>query len=254
MKRSAASAARPIASIVAEVRAVRAALKATASAARAAGAKAYLKSDLEFLGADQPAVRRVGAELAKRVRSSGDESLRPLVRALWATRVHELRSVAIALLEWRSEALGAQDIPLLERMLRESRSWAYVDWLATKVLAPMLLRVDALRLTLPRWARDEDFWIRRASLLTLMPPVVRGQVLFSAFAVLAIPMLGEKEFFIRKAIGWVLRAVSKVNPAPVASFLRTHRKDVSGLTLREGGKYLPVRERRALGLAPQPER
>jgi len=59
-------------------------------------------------------------------------------------------------------------------------------------------------------------------------------------------MLGEKEFFIRKAIGWGLREVSKKDPAVVAAFLRTHRADVSGLTMREGAKYLPARDRKAL--------
>ena len=83
-----------------------------------------------------------------------------------------------------------------------------------------------------------------------MSPVVRGDVPFSAFAALAVPMLGEKEFFIRKAIGWVLRAVSKEDPATVAAFLRAHRADVSGLTLREGAKYLPARDRKALLAEP----
>lgn len=232
--------------VAAEVRAVHDALEAVASPARAEGAKAYLKSDLTFLGADTPAVRRIGKALARRVRASGDEPLRALVNALWRTRVHELRAVALELLAQRVAALGADDLPLLERLLRESRTWAYVDWISTRVLAPMLPRVDALRAALPRWAGDGDFWMRRTALLTLMPPIVRGQAPFTAFAALAVPMLGDKEFFIRKAIGWVLRAVSKKDPATVAAFLRAHRADVSGLTLREGAKYLPARDRKAL--------
>ncbi len=232
--------------VAAVVREVRDELARKASAKRAAGAKAYLKSDLEFLGADQPAIRRVGKALAGRIREAGDEPLRAVVSALWRTRIHELRSVAIALLEQRESVLDAHDLPLLERLLRDSRTWAYVDWISTKVLAPMLVRDEGVRAVLPRWATDDDFWIRRAALLSLMPPVVRGEAPFSAFAVLAAPMLGEQEFFIRKAIGWVLRAVSKKNPAPVAAFLRAHRADVSGLTMREGAKYLPVKDRRAL--------
>lgn len=86
----------------------------------------------------------------------------------------------------------------------------------------------------------------RAALLSVLPLVKRGQAPFSAFAVLAVPMLGEREFFIRKAIGWGLREISKTDPGVVAAFLRAHRADVSGLTLREGAKYLPARDRRAL--------
>jgi len=232
--------------VAAEVRDVRAALEADATAERAAAQQAYLKSELEFIGADQPAIRRVGKDLARRVQDADDEPLRAIVSALWRTRVHDLRSVAIALLELRQSVLTADDLPLLERLLRDSGTWAYVDWLSTKVLAPLLLREPALRATLPRWAGDGDFWIRRAALLTLMPPVVRGEVPFSAFTALAVPMLGEQEFFIRKAIGWVLREVSKTQPAMVAKFLRTYRDDVSGLTMREGAKYLSAKDRKAL--------
>jgi 3-methyladenine DNA glycosylase AlkD len=51
-------------------------------------------------------------------------------------------------------------------------------------------------------------------------------------------MLEEREFFIRKAIGWVLREVSKTRPALVRGFLARHRDRASGLTLREATKYL----------------
>jgi 3-methyladenine DNA glycosylase AlkD len=240
--------------VAGELRTVHDALEAAGTEARAEGAKAYLKSDLAFLGADMPTIRRVSKALAARVKAAEDEPLRALVNALWRTKIHEMRAVAIALLEQRVEALEASDLALLERLLRESQTWAYVDWICLKVLAPMLLRVDPLRGTLARWAVDKDFWIRRSALLTLMPPVKAGRVPFSAFAVLAVPMLGEQEFFIRKAIGWVLREVSKANAAVVTGFLRAHRNEVSGLTLREGVKYLPARDRKALLAEPPAQR
>jgi 3-methyladenine DNA glycosylase AlkD len=232
--------------IATEVRELRRALAAAGTPARAAGAKAYLKSDLIFLGADTPTLRRLGNALAQRVKAEGDRTLRPLVQALWATRVHELRAMALVLLERRVSALDAGDLPLLERLVRESRTWAYIDWISNKVFGKMVMHVDAVRRAVPRWATDHDFWVRRTALLTIGRPVVLGEAPFTAFTVLAIPMLGEREFFIRKAIGWVLRDVSKRRPSEVAAFLRTHRADVSGLTLREGAKYLPARDRREL--------
>jgi 3-methyladenine DNA glycosylase AlkD len=53
-------------------------------------------------------------------------------------------------------------------------------------------------------------------------------------------MLHEREFFIRKAIGWVLREVSKKRPSLVQEFLREHGERASGLTMREATKYLPA--------------
>ena len=56
-------------------------------------------------------------------------------------------------------------------------------------------------------------------------------------------MLDEREFFIRKAIGWVLREVSKTRPDLTYAFLRKHRDRVSRLSLLEGAKYLPTPKR-----------
>ena len=67
-------------------------------------------------------------------------------------------------------------------------------------------------------------------------------------------MLDEQEFFIRKAIGWVLRETSKKRPKLVYDYLRPRRDRVSGLTLREGAKYLSDAQRRSLGLAPWRDR
>jgi 3-methyladenine DNA glycosylase AlkD len=89
------------------------------------------------------------------------------------------------------------------------------------------------------WAWDGDFWVRRASLLAELRPIRRGADL-DRFLARAEPMLDEREFFIRKAIGWVLREAGKRRPESVVAWLtpRTHR--ASGVTMREAVKYLPA--------------
>ena len=47
-----------------------------------------------------------------------------------------------------------------------------------------------------------------------------------------------KYFFIRKAIGWVLREYSKTNPKAVEKFITRHELRLSNLSIREGSKYL----------------
>jgi len=81
-------------------------------------------------------------------------------------------------------------------------------------------------------------WICRASLLAELQPLRKGGDL-GPFLRRADAMLDEKEFFIRKAIGWVLREVGKRRPEEVVAWVapRTHR--ASGVTMREAVKYLP---------------
>ena len=56
-------------------------------------------------------------------------------------------------------------------------------------------------------------------------------------------MLEEREFFIRKAIGWVLRDTARKRPEMVAEWLRPRVQRASGLTVREAVKPLPPETR-----------
>lgn len=49
-------------------------------------------------------------------------------------------------------------------------------------------------------------------------------------------MLEEKEFFIRKAIGWALREYARVDPEWVRGYVSTH--ELSPLSTREALKHL----------------
>jgi 3-methyladenine DNA glycosylase AlkD len=50
----------------------------------------------------------------------------------------------------------------------------------------------------------------------------------------------EKEFFIRKAIGWTLRQYARTDPDRVSAFVLAHRDLWSGLTFREASKHLDI--------------
>jgi 3-methyladenine DNA glycosylase AlkD len=214
-------------------------LRSVGSAERAEGEKAYLKSDLDFLGATLGDIRRVARQVWHEHRPMAHDDLVELVDALWRRPIFERRMAAAILLELGADALSVDDLPFLDRLLRESRTWALVDWIAGDVVARMRIADPAVESTLARWATDDDFWIRRSALLAHLRRLRTGDDL-GAFADYADQMLEEREFFIRKSIGWVLREAAKRRPEQVTAWLapRTHR--ASGVTMREAVKYLPA--------------
>jgi 3-methyladenine DNA glycosylase AlkD len=232
--------------VKAQVRAFARGFRAAGKPERAEFEKGYHKSALSFHGVDAKTIRTAAATFKREHKQLDHDELIALVDALWASRYFDLRSVALELLTRYGKLLTVDDGPLLERLLRESKGWAHVDWLSTSIVGPLVERNPKLEKTLKRWSRDDDFWIRRASMLSLLRPLRRAEGNFELFAVFAARMIEEKEFFIRKAIGWVLREVSKKRPALAYGFLDEHVDVVAGLTLREGSKYLPQRQRDSL--------
>ena len=221
-------------------RRIEAALRAHADPARARGAKAYLKSEWEFIGVATPVFRRlIKSELAA-TPLRDRTALLATVSALWTDEVFELRAAAVELLDRHGSLLLPQDLALVERLVRESQTWALVDGLAAHVAGSLVERNPTLARTLDRWARDADFWVRRSAMLALLVPLRRGGGDFERFSRYADAMLDEREFFIRKAIGWVLRDTSKKRPAMIAEWLAPRMQRASGVTRREALKYLDV--------------
>lgn len=232
--------------VEAEVAALTRELRALGTVPRAVHEKAYLKSRLEFYGATVPAIRSVAKDFVAKKPDLDRRGLLSLVKALWNQPVHELHMVAIELLDLRKELLQAEDLARCETMLRTSHTWAYVDSLAASVVGSLVVRYPQLTDTLDRWAKDQDFWIRRSAMLALLLPLRRGEGDMDRFLRYADGMLQEKEFFIRKSIGWVLRESARKRPEVVRDFLGARLDRVSGLTLREGSRHLPAADRDAL--------
>ena len=231
----------------AEAADIEAALARAGTADRAAGSKAYLKSDLTFTGATVPQARGVVTAWRKTRPALDREHLLAVATRLWSRPVFECKMAALLMLTDRRQLLEAADLALVERLLRDSGTWALVDAMAADVAGSLVTRFPELYPTLDRWATDPDFWIRRSALLALLVPLRRGDVTqFGRFGRYADAMLGEREFFIRKAIGWVLRETAKKHPDLVASWLAPRAARASGVTMREAVKYLSAADRAAL--------
>lgn len=223
-------------------------LRALADPARAEGEARYLRSTRTHLGVRVPDVRRT-------VRACGvasREDVLALADALWDDgAVHERCLAAIELLVAHAGVLLPADLDAVETLLRAAGTWALVDPLAEKVAGDVVARYPDAAPVLDRWAADPDFWLRRSALLALMPPLKAGGGDWERFARYADAMVnepgvaaggaggaGQAQFFVRKAIGWVLRETGKRRPELVAAWLDGHGDRVPGLVRREASKYL----------------
>ena len=110
-----------------------------------------------------------------------------------------------------------EDINLFEFMVTHKSWWDTVDYIANKLMGAYFREFPEKRHEYVRkWIASNNIWLQRSALLfqlkykSDLDPELLGSTIRQ--------LLGSKEFFINKAIGWVLREYSRTNPEWVKEF------------------------------------
>ncbi len=216
---------------------VRQELAAQADPAKAAPMQAYMKTDMPFLGVQKPGRVPVIREIAKRFPPADRHAWEEGVLALWRLPHREEKYLALEYAALGRAFHNAAALALYARLIRDGAWWDLVDFVAAGLLSPTLrAHRDQVRPAMERWIDDDDMWIRRAALLSQLRH--KEQTDEAQLFDHCLRRAHEKEFFIRKAIGWALRDFSWTRPSAVQAFLRKNRNRLSPLSIREGSKRL----------------
>ena len=216
---------------------IRTALHAAADPVRGAAAQRYLKSEMPSLGVRVPEVRAIVRNAARRLPPQSLSQLTAAVTGLWReARWREERLAAIELTGLRLARDELAMLPLYEEIIRDGAWWDLVDSLVHRLGGLLLAHPGTLASLLRRWSRDPDLWIRRASITAQLG--AKGATNRELLADVITANLGDREFFIRKAIGWALRDFSTTDPDWVRDFVDRAGDGLSPLSRREALRKL----------------
>jgi 3-methyladenine DNA glycosylase AlkD len=218
---------------------LRAEMAAAADPAKAPGMQAYMKSTMPYYGLHSSQVddicKRVFAEHT--FPSCGE--WRAGILELWRSARHrEERYAAIRLISLKGhrQCWSPELMPVLEEMIVNGAWWDYVDALAQVVGELLRSHPKEIRPLMRAWSEDDNLWKRRVSIICQIS-FKRDTDVELLYANIE-PNLPDRDFFIRKAIGWALRAYAWTDPSEVARYVRGHEAQLSGLSRREALKNI----------------
>ena len=154
---------------------------------------------------------------------------------LWENPIREHHYFAMECLYHQRKHFRESDIYLFESLMNVHSWWDTIDFISPNLAGSLCQKFPHLLVpTCIRWNTDNHFWIRRASLIIQLryKQNSHSELLFDMIR----PLMQEKEFFIRKAIGWSLRELAKSQPEKVISFVENN--PISPLSKREALKHL----------------
>ena len=224
------------------VHAVRTELARQADPERAVGQQAYMKSALPYRGLTTPqlrvAIRSLLADEGYRMSSRGEWEA--TIRALWdEASYREEWYAAIALARHRTHRrwVDSESMPLWRHLVVTGAWWDVVDDVATHLVREVRVgapEVEGLRLR--EWAESGDLWLRRTAIISQVG--LKAGVDQALLVDVIEPNLADRDFFIRKAIGWALRDHARIDPDWVRRFVAERDTELSGLSRREALKHL----------------
>jgi len=155
------------------------------------------------------------------------------IDALWARPEREHRYAGCHLAGRFAPGASPEFVDHAARWITTDPWWDTCDPLARACVGQVVRRHQSLRPTMDRWLAGDDLWLTRSAIIHMggWKDAIDRDWVFAACTARA----GHPDFFIRKAIGWILRDLAWVDPGAVVAFVEGPGAPVlSNLSKREG--------------------
>lgn len=203
---------------------------------RAAGMKAYMRNQFEYFGIPAPKRKELVREVFSGFKLGEDrKAFLDFFDCCWKHPKREMQYAALDLGFRFKKFFTPEDIPRFENKIGERSWWDTVDGLVPQILGGIMIKEPQLvKAYTSKWIESDDIWYQRAALLLQLK--YGDKMDFSLECSLILRRASSREFFVQKAMGWVLRERSKKHPAEVRRFIAENK--IPSLAVREGMKYL----------------
>lgn len=193
-------------------------------------ANAYLLNQFKLMGVYTPKRKEAVKDILKI--NFSKEELTQLVNVLYYKEYRDFKYIAISLIRKNIKLFNTNDLLWIKNLILFEPWWETVD-----SFAPIIgLLVKNNQEIMNDWITDENFWIRRIAIIHQLGwKLETNKELLCRYA---LQQSSEKEFFIRKAIGWAFRDYARCNPNFVNDFMKQNKNKFSNLTFKEATKHI----------------
>tara|TARA_R110002050_G_scaffold15706_3_gene48104 strand:- start:50188 stop:50871 length:684 start_codon:yes stop_codon:yes gene_type:complete len=192
--------------------------------------KQYVRNKFEYYGLTTTKRRVIQQPFLNKAFLPPKDELARLTKLFWEKPQRDFQYFSQELVYKYVKQFQKKDIELFEYMVTHKPWWETVDFIATKLMGAYFKIYPEQRMFyIKKWLLSNHIWLQRSALLFQLK--YKEELDTKLLSLCIQHLLDSNEFFINKAIGWVLREYSKTNPKWVIDF--THKTALSPLSKRE---------------------
>ena len=207
--------------------------------------------DLGFYNVGTTSMRALGRSIYLEHRSEWtiDEAM-AFADVLIRDRVLEVKSVGIEVVARYRREFSPDLLARWKRWLsgNHSANWVTTDTICGMLVGPLLVQHPELAVRMRAWAKDRNMWVRRASIVGLLPLVrARGEI--DLVYEIAKRLHPDPNDLIHKAVGWALREAGKIDSGRLERYLRVNVRVIPRTSFRYAiERFSPAKRRQLLAL------
>ncbi len=188
----------------------------------AEGQEWYMKHQFKFFGIKTPMRRKLQKPFLTPRYLPDRTDMYEIIHRVWELPQREFQYFGQELVLKYSKHFIEEDIDLFRYMVSHKSWWDTVDFIATKIIGNYFIKFPERRNTeIEDWIKSGHLWLQRSTILFQLKYKEALDREFLSYVIRALK--DTDEFFLNKAIGWILREYSKTNAHWVKDFVSTTR-------------------------------
>lgn len=112
------------------------------------------------------------------------------------------------------------------------RGWGDCDDFCTHAFGELLRQDKSLFENIVEWTKDNDFWVRRASAVILIPAILHNDCYGINPLLISDRLMNDEHELVLKGYGWMLKSLSQINQSVVEEYLVKNHKNMPRVAYR----------------------
>ncbi len=206
------------------------AFEKNANADAAIGMEKYMRNQFKFFGIPSPKRKEIYKDFKNEYGLISDKEKNDVIHWCWEEPQREYQMFAMEFLSKSAKNENEEVIQLYEYMIVTKSWWDTIDFIASNLVGEYFRKYpEFIPIITTKWMMTGNIWLQRTCLLFQLK--YKSKLNKDLLVDFIKPLASSNEFFIQKAIGWILREYSKTDTEFVIKFVNINQ--LSNLSKRE---------------------
>ena len=180
-----------------------------------------------------PQVRSLSAALYKELADKSRDNVFAGCSELLDKRVWAMDIIAYDFAYRVRKQYDESTFPIFESwLIKYVRDWSACDDFCSRAFGELLIQRPELFPKIISWTEREEFWVRRASAVVLIPAIRKNKYAEINPLMISDLLMQDGHYLVLKGYGWMLKMLSQKEPEKVSEYLIKHKDIMPRISFR----------------------